>query len=119
MCYWEEEWRQLIFDYTDRLIAAGFDGAYLDIIDAYQYFIELGVPVELGMPVELGVLDQGASDEGNESPAQRMADLVAAIAAHARMKALDFLIFPQNAPELASMVPEYLDHLYHLICFKI
>lgn len=105
MRYWEEEWRQLIFDYTDRLIAAGFDGAYLDIIDAYQYFIELGVPVELGVP------DQGASDEGDESPAQRMADLVAAIAAHARMKAPDFLIFPQNAPELASMVPEYLDHV--------
>ena len=47
----------MIFDNTDRLIAAGFDGAYLDIIDAYQYFIELGVP------------DQGASDEGDESPA--------------------------------------------------
>ena len=89
----------MIFDYTDRLIAAGFDGAYLDIIDAYQYFIELGVP------------DQGASDEEDESPAQRTADLVAAVAAHARMKAPDSLIFPQNAPELASMVMKYLDQV--------
>jgi cysteinyl-tRNA synthetase len=92
--YWEAEWQQLIFDYTDRLIAAGFDGAYLDIIDAYQYFI-----------------DQGVSEEGDESPARRMADLVAAIAAHARAKDPDFLIFPQNAPELASMVPDYLDYV--------
>ena len=92
--YWEDEWRGLIFDYTNRLIAAGFDGAYLDIIDAYQYFIE-----------------QGAPEEVEESPARRMADLVAAIADHARAKDPDFLIFPQNAPELASMVPDYLDHV--------
>ena len=91
--YWTEEWRQLVFDYTDRLIAAGFDGAYLDIVDAYQYFTE------------------EEEEEGDESPAQRMADLVAEIAAHARAKAPNFLIFPQNAPELASIVPEYLDHV--------
>ncbi len=97
--YWEEEWRRLIFDYTDRLIAAGFDGAYLDIIDAYQYFIEPGVP------------DQGTAEEGEESPARRMADLVAAIAAHARANDPNFLIFPQNAPELASTVPDYLDYV--------
>lgn len=47
----------MIFDNTDRLIAAGFDGAYLGIIDAHQYFIELGEP------------GQGASDEGDESSA--------------------------------------------------
>ena len=97
--YWEEEWRQLIFDYTDRLIAAGFDGAYLDIIDAYQYFTEQGAP------------DRGASEERDESPSQRMADLVAAIASHAKAEDPDFLIFPQNAPELADIVPEYLDYV--------
>ena len=97
--YYEEEWRRLIFDNTDRLIAAGFDGAYLDIIDACQYFIELGVP------------DQGASDDRDESPAQRTADLVAAVAAHARTDAPDFLILSHNAPELASMVMKYLDQV--------
>ena len=40
-----------------------------------------------------------------------MADFAGAVADHARMKASDFLISPQNAPELGSMVSEYLDHV--------
>lgn len=40
--YWHSEWQQLIFGnekaYLDRIIAAGFDGVYLDIIDAFEYF---------------------------------------------------------------------------------
>ena len=42
--YWEPEWQAVIFGgasaYLDRIIAAGFDGVYLDIIDAYEYFEE-------------------------------------------------------------------------------
>jgi cysteinyl-tRNA synthetase len=40
--YWDPEWQAIVFDYTDRLIDAGFDGAYLDIIDAYEYFEDRG-----------------------------------------------------------------------------
>ena len=40
--YWEAAWQSIIFGnpdaYLDRILAAGFDGAYLDIIDAYEYF---------------------------------------------------------------------------------
>jgi len=40
--YWMPEWQAVIFGsaaaYLDRLLAAGFDGAYLDIIDAFEYF---------------------------------------------------------------------------------
>lgn len=40
--YWETEWQNLIFGssnaYLDKIIDAGFDGVYLDIIDAYEYF---------------------------------------------------------------------------------
>jgi len=40
--YWDPEWQAVIFGspnaYLDRILAAGFDGAYLDIIDAYEYF---------------------------------------------------------------------------------
>ncbi|MBN1993420.1 MAG: endo alpha-1,4 polygalactosaminidase [Anaerolineae bacterium] len=85
--YWEPEWQAIIFDYTDRLLDAGFDGAYLDIIDAYAYYEE----------------------QGRETAAQEMADFVAAIAAHARRRNPDFLIFPQNAPELAAKAPAYLN----------
>ncbi|MGE0481091.1 MAG: endo alpha-1,4 polygalactosaminidase [Phycisphaerae bacterium] len=39
--YWDAEWRQIIVGadgYLDRLLDAGFDGAYLDIIDAFEFF---------------------------------------------------------------------------------
>ncbi len=40
--YWREDWQKIIFgsdqSYLDRICAAGFDGAYLDIIDAFEYF---------------------------------------------------------------------------------
>ena len=60
--YWVPEWRSIIFRYVDSLLEAGFDGAYLDIIDAYEFF----------------------DDQGRDTAAQDMADFVAAIADHAR-----------------------------------
>lgn len=40
--YWDKEWQSIIFgntdSYLDKIIAAGFDGVYLDIIDAFEYF---------------------------------------------------------------------------------
>ena len=40
--YWEQNWQDIIFGsgtaYLDRILGAGFDGVYLDIIDAYEYF---------------------------------------------------------------------------------
>jgi cysteinyl-tRNA synthetase len=42
--YWNPDWQAVIFGneeaYLDRILAAGFDGVYLDIIDAYEYFEE-------------------------------------------------------------------------------
>lgn len=42
--YWETEWQQIIFgdnqSYLKRVLDAGFDGVYLDIIDAFEYFEE-------------------------------------------------------------------------------
>ena len=40
--YWNGEWQAIIFGkkdaYLDRIMSAGFDGVYLDIIDAFEYF---------------------------------------------------------------------------------
>ncbi|MFQ6101344.1 MAG: MJ1477/TM1410 family putative glycoside hydrolase [Anaerolineae bacterium] len=84
--YWDPDWQTIVFSYTDRLLDAGFDGAYLDIIDAYEYYA-----------------DQ------RPTAAQDMANFVAAIRAHARARDPDFLILPQNAPELADEIPAYLE----------
>ncbi len=40
--YWETEWQNIIFgstnSYLDKILNSGFDGVYLDIIDAFEYF---------------------------------------------------------------------------------
>ncbi len=40
--YWKKEWQGIIFgnddSYLKKILDAGFDGVYLDIIDAFEYF---------------------------------------------------------------------------------
>lgn len=43
--YWESDWQAILFgseeSYLDQIITRGFDGVYLDIIDAFEYFENL------------------------------------------------------------------------------
>ena len=88
--FWDDDWQSNIFgnpdSYLDKVIAVGFDGVYLDIIDAYEFFEERGVP----------------------GSRQRMIDFVIELSNYAKSKNPDFLIVPQNAPELGED-PAYLD----------
>jgi cysteinyl-tRNA synthetase len=40
--YWDENWQKIIYgnndSYVKKILDAGFDGVYLDIIDAFEYF---------------------------------------------------------------------------------
>ncbi len=36
--FWDTAWQSTVFGYIDTIIAQGFDGIYLDIIDAYYYW---------------------------------------------------------------------------------
>ncbi len=40
--YWEQEWKNIIYgnnsSYLKKILDAGFDGVYLDIIDAFEYY---------------------------------------------------------------------------------
>lgn len=44
VCYWCSEWQEIICgagdSYLNRTLSAGFDGVYLDIVDAFEYFEE-------------------------------------------------------------------------------
>ena len=44
VCYWCSEWQEIICgaddSYLNRILSAGFDGVYLDIVDAFEYFEE-------------------------------------------------------------------------------
>jgi cysteinyl-tRNA synthetase len=34
--FWDPAWQSIIFDYADRIVAAGFDGLYLDKVDEFE-----------------------------------------------------------------------------------
>jgi cysteinyl-tRNA synthetase len=44
--YWEQGWQAILFgsrdSYLDRILSRDFDGVYLDIIDAFEYFEQHG-----------------------------------------------------------------------------
>ncbi|MBN1218351.1 MAG: endo alpha-1,4 polygalactosaminidase [Anaerolineae bacterium] len=90
--YWEPEWQAIIYgspqSYLDRIITLGFDGVYLDRVDAYEYYQE---------------------KEGRDSAAREMADFIIDLAEYARQKRPGFGVFPQNAEELGAMFPDYLE----------
>ena len=37
--YWNKEWQDIIYNYIDKIIDAGFDGAYLDNVEAYYFLV--------------------------------------------------------------------------------
>lgn len=86
--FWEREWQEIIFQYVDRIINQGFDGVYLDIIDAYFYF---------------GLKENGGLGIRREA-AQDMIEFVDKIARHARFtrNKKDFLVFVQNASAITQ-----------------
>ncbi|MBN1994321.1 MAG: endo alpha-1,4 polygalactosaminidase [Anaerolineae bacterium] len=89
--YWDPEWQSIIYghpeSYLDQIIALGFDGIYLDRIDAYEYYQE----------------------KGRNTAAREMADFVIELAEYARKKHPGFGVFPQNEEILGLMFPDYLD----------
>ena len=86
--YWEKGWQDIIFGskdaYLERIIAAGFDGVYLDRVDAFY-----------------GVTDERASGKTD------MVAFVTALARRARDLKPGFAIVPQNGEELL-LEPAYL-----------
>ncbi len=81
--YWERGWQDLLFgtpkSYLDRVQSLGFDGVYLDRVDAYYEHI----------------------DE-HPTAAEDMVDLVVRLAETARRAQPDFLVVPQNGEELLT-----------------
>jgi cysteinyl-tRNA synthetase len=89
--YWDPEWQRIIYgtpeSYLDRILALGFDGVYLDRVDAYWYY----------------------QDQGRETAAREMVDFILDFTEYARKKHPGFGIFPQNAEELGILFPDFMD----------
>jgi cysteinyl-tRNA synthetase len=88
--YWDPNWQRIIYQtpdsYLDQILALGFDGVYLDRVDAYWYY----------------------QDKGRTSAAQEMVDFILDFTAYARKKHPGFGVFPQNSEELGVMFPEFM-----------
>ena len=72
MKFWDPAWQEIIFAYADRILAAGFDGVYLDKVDEFE---------------EMG-------HRGD------MVEFVSRIAARAKSQRPDFLVISQNGDDL-------------------
>ena len=87
--YWDPGWQNIIFNdegtgWLDQIVAAGFDGVFLDRVDAFS----------------------GVADERPTGRAE-MIDFVKAIATYARKLKPGFAIVPQNGEDLL-LEPSYL-----------
>lgn len=87
--YWDPAWQAIIFgqpaSYLDQIMAAGFDGVYLDRVDAFE---------------------RGDSQLDTARRKSAMVTFVSDLATYARAHNPDFLVVPQNGEELLS-APAY------------
>jgi cysteinyl-tRNA synthetase len=101
--YWMLDWQHLIVGTDagphnspyDAIIDAGFDGVYLDIIDAYYYWSSPN-----------GVVERPRAQARSE-----MIDFVEEIAHHARVVrgVSDFMVFPQGGADIIRNDDDQLD----------
>lgn len=80
--YWEPVWQKIVFEFADRIIDAGFDGFYIDRVDAYYYY--------------------GDTKQARD----QMADFIIKLTNHMRSRKPDVAILSQNAEELLDR-PNY------------
>lgn len=90
--YWQPAWQQIMLPAVDRVVAQGFDGIYLDIVDAFEFY-EHDAAKNVWR-------DHLPNPETGRTYRQGMIAWVDAIARRARAVRPDFLVVPQNAAQL-------------------
>jgi len=78
--YWDSQWQEIIFDKVDSITEMGYDGIYLDVIDAYSYYEKKGI----------------------DSAEEEMIEFVVSISERSKEKNRHMLIIPQNSEELVD-----------------
>lgn len=87
--YWDPRWWPIVRGRIDQAIAAGFDGAYLDMVVTYEE------------------IPANSAGTNRADLASKMVDLIDQTSDYAKSIDPDFKIVPQNAPELHTW-PLYL-----------
>ncbi|CAN0373921.1 unnamed protein product, partial [Ectocarpus sp. 4 AP-2014] len=89
--YWDSDWQDVVFNngrtgWLDQIVTQGFDGAYLDIVDAFYFW---------GNAVDAADQLPGDPIDGQDA-ARRMVEFVVEMTAHAREVNPSFFVIPQN-----------------------
>ena len=90
--YWDDDWQAIVTARIEEMAAQGFDGAYLDIVDAYYFWAH---------EVKAKDREPGDPKTGSEAAA-RMIDFIVELSGAARAINPDFVLVQQNAPFLLS-----------------
>ncbi len=88
--YWQADWQKIILADVDKIMAAGFDGVYLDIVDGFEPFEQDGK----------NYVDNRINPETKQSYRRDMVGWVKTVAARARKTNSAALIIPQNGTQL-------------------
>ena len=90
VAFWDEKWKSIVFDYLDKIIEDGYDGIYMDWIEANDD----------------EDIEKLAKKQGRNS-AKEMIKFINEIAKRARNKNPNFILVAQNSVELVQHT-EYL-----------
>ena len=94
--YWSPGWQEIILPEVDRIMAQGFDGLYLDIVDAFEFYEQ----------DEDDYIDNRPNPATGKTYREDMAKWVLKIATRAAKSRSSAMIIPQNAAQLLA-IPEY------------
>ncbi|NBV21959.1 MAG: hypothetical protein EBS05_08570 [Proteobacteria bacterium] len=88
--YWHPEWQRLMLAAVDAAMAQGFDGIYLDLVDAFEHFEAEGART----------VDDRVNPATQQTYRRDMVDWVKRIATQARKTRPGALVIPQNGAQL-------------------
>jgi cysteinyl-tRNA synthetase len=92
VAYWNPEWQRLLLREVDRILTVGFDGLYLDIVDAFEYYERDGDKF----------IDHRKNPATGNTFREDMIRWVKKVALRARGSRPDLLIIPQNGAQLLA-----------------
>ncbi|MFC1651826.1 MJ1477/TM1410 family putative glycoside hydrolase [Patescibacteria group bacterium] len=92
--FWENDWQKIILKSVDQMLDDGYDGIYMDWIEAYQ---------------DEDIIK--AAEREKLNPEEEMLKFIRKIREHARATDSDFFLIAQNAVELIDnkIYPELID----------
>ena len=103
--YWNKDWQAIILRYVDAVVAQGFDGMYMDIVDGFEFFEE-----DKG-----DWIDNRPNPETGSTYRRDMIEWVKTLATRARAQRKDFILIAQNASQLLEH-PDYLETISAIGC---